>query len=113
MGKPFGLESGIYTMPVGATAYTKGDFYVKGDWSGVCLSDGEANLDVAVQTEGGIQATKTPANLVCNQGDKLYSTDNEATVNKTSASRKLVGYCLLASSASDKYVWCDLVKGNG
>ena len=106
------LFGGVYEKDVGSTAYDKGDFYVESSgWSGFCLSAGEANKTVVVQTEGAKKFKKTAATVAVAKGDKLYSTDNEATVNKTSASRTLIGYAVSASPSGTKNVMVDLWKG--
>ena len=105
-----GYMAGVYQFTA-AAAYSKGDFFCKGDWSGQVIDDYASGELMAVQTAGQVEVPKSAATLAVALGDALYSTDNEATVNKTSASRKLVGYAMAASPNGTLNVMLDLVKG--
>ena len=108
MGQGIGSNGdSFHIQDIGATAYTKGDFYIKGDLVGICTDNIAANGAGTIQLEGIFTVGKT--NVTIGLGARVYGTDNGSTVNTTSASRTQVGVALQAAASGADTV---LVKLN-
>lgn len=98
-----GAQGGVIQVRTGNAAYAKGDFWAKGSVAGYCLDDIAANSTGAVQLHGVFHDVpfggQTAGVAV---GDKLYCSDNQNTVNKsTGGGRVAVGYALSSKANSN------------
>lgn len=93
----------IVDNPSNGTAYTKGDFYIKGGVVGICLDDIPAGEKGAVQLYGVFKIAKVVGDAIT-PGGKIYANDNEPLITNASRGRYTshVGYSLntLPSSGS-------------
>lgn len=105
-----GAQGDIVNIRVGSN-YDKGDFFVQGDLTGMCLDNYSSGDQAAIQMYGVVNVPKTAANVNVGQGAKLYCTNSNGQVNTTAGGRKFCGYAVTASGTSETHV--DLLLWRG
>lgn len=101
----------IDTMIVTAgKAYEKGDFYIVGGISGICLDDIAKDEKGTIQTAGVFNGYTKATGVALDIGDHVYSKDATATIVGASGAKK-VGFAM--SDAAGNATKVDIVLNFG
>lgn len=92
--------------------YSKGDFYVKSRFAGICIDDAKSGGVVAVQTKGLFKGvTKNLATDNITRGERLFAKDGDNKVSDQSSFGTPCGYAADVSGNGTAKVDLILVLG--